>query len=370
MQVISTIGIDLSKSVFQVHGVDEKGEVVLKRRLRRGQLLAFFAGLAPCRIGLEACGGAHHWGRELIRLGHEVRLLPPSYVKPYVKRGKTDAADAEAICEACARPSMRIVPVKSAENQAVLTLHKVRDHLIRQNTRLVNLMRSTLAEFGIVAAQGVPGAEELKAIVRDEADARLPPLARTALAPVLGELGALKTHLKGLDLLIAARVRTDETCRRLKTVPGVGPIVASAVAASVPDARRFRSGRDFAAFLGLTPKPHSSGLKERKGRTSKMGNRSLRALLVVGATAMIARARRKEEDGDSDELVFIRRLLKTKPARLVSLAYANKMARILWVLMARGGTYQPRRRLSETTDISLAEGPRRGFAIQATRCAA
>ena len=367
---VSTIGIDLSKSVFQLHGVDEKGEAVLKRRLRRVQLLAFFAGLAPCRVGMEACGGAHHWGRELTRLGHEERLLPPSYVKPYVKRGKTDAADAEAICEACARPSMRIVPVKSLENQAVIALHKVRDHLVRQNTRLVNLMRGTLAEFGIVAAQGVPGTEELKAVVRDDKDARLPPVARTALQPVLSELDGLKRHLKALDLQIAARVKKDETCRRLKTVPGVGPIIASAVAARVGDARRFRSGRDFAAFLGLTPKPHSSGLKERKGRTSKMGDRSLRALLVVGATAMIARARRKEQESDGDELAFIRRLLKTKPARLVSLAYANKMARILWALMVRGGTYEPHRRLSATTDISLAERPERGFGREAARCAA
>ncbi len=364
---VSTIGIDLSKSVFQLHGVDEKGDVVLKRRLRRGQLLEFFAGLAPCRIGLEACGGAHHWGRELTRLGHEARLLPPAYVKPYVKRGKTDAADAEAICEACARPNMRIVPVKSVENQAVIALHKVRDHLVRQNTRLVNLMRSTLAEFGVVAAQGVPGAEELKAVVRDDQDARLPPLARTALTPVLSELGALQRHLKDLDLLIAARVKKDETCRRLKTVPGAGPIIASAVAARVGDARRFRSGRDFAAFLGLTPKPHSSGLKERKGRTSKMGDRSLRALLVVGATAMIARARRKEQESDGDELVFIRRLLKTKPARLVSLAYANKMARILWALMVRGGTYEPRRRRRATTHIRVADRPQRGPGT-AARC--
>lgn len=367
---VSTIGIDLSKSVFQVHGVDAGGASVLKRRLRRGQVVEFFAGLSPCRIGLEASGGAHHWGRELARLGHEVRLLPPAYVKPYVKRGKTDAADAEAICEACARPSMRIVPVKSVEDQAVLSLHKVRAHLVRQNTRLINLMRATLAEFGVVAAQGVPGAEELKAVVRDGKDGRLPPLARVALGPVLCELDALKTHLKGLDLLIAARVRADETCRRLKTVPGTGPIIASAVAASLPDARRFRSGRDFAAFLGLTPKPHSSGLKEKKGRTSKMGDRTLRALLVAGATAMIARARRKEEERDGDELAFIRRLLKTKPARLVSLAYANKMARILWALMAHGGTYEPRRRRSQTSALSRAERPQRGLGREAASRAA
>ena len=366
---VSTIGIDLSKSVFQLHGVDEKGDVVLKRRLRRGQLLEFLGALAPCRIGMEACGGAHHWGRELTRLGHEARLLPPSYVKPYVKRGKTDAADAEAICEASSRPSMRIVPVKSVETQAVVALHKVRDHLVRQNTRLVNLMRSVLTEFGVVAAQGAPGAEDLKAVVRDDKDARLPDLARAALAPVLDELDGLKRSLKDLDLLIAARVKGDETCRRLKTVPGVGPIVASAVEARAGDARRFRSGRDFAAFLGLTPKPHSSGLKERNGRTSKMGDRSLRALLVLGATAMIARARRKEQESDGDEVAFIRRLLKTKPARLVSLAYANKMARILWALMVRGGTYEPRRRRSETANVPLGDGQGRGLGRQEARCA-
>jgi transposase len=337
------IGLDIAKSVFQLHGVDAKGEVVLKKRVRRAQMLSYFAALPACRIGIEACGGAHHWARELSGLGHDVKLLPPAYVKPYVKRGKTDALDAEAICEALERPAMRFVPVKSCEAQAALVVHKIREQLVHQRTRLVNVLRAHLCEFGIVAPQGIGKIGELKAAIADETDERLPMMARRALVPVVRQLGALEDDIRTLEVEIKALAKGDEGCLRLITIPGVGPVIASAIVASVPDAKLFGSGRHFAAWLGLTPKQNASALKNKRGRVSKMGNRYLRTLLVLGATSMVRRTQRTKasDDHQGAALAFITRLMmKNKPARLVTVAYANKLARVIWALLARGGTYR------------------------------
>lgn len=341
------IGLDIAKSVFQVHGVNERGEVEFKRRLRRAQLLGYFAALPASRIGLEACGGAHHWARELTRLGHEARLLPPAYVKPYVKRGKSDALDAEAICEALQRPNMRFVPVKSRAQQGALVVHKVREQLVRTRTKLVNLLRAHMGEFGIVAAAGIGKIGELAAVIADASDERLPQPARRALEGVVRQLAALDGDIKTLEGEIKALAKSDEAALRLATIPGVGPIIASAIAASVPDAKLFRSGRHFAAWLGLTPKQNASALKDRRGAVSKMGNRYLRTLLVLGATSMVRRAQRTKAPAEDPHgaphtaPAFIARLLAKKPARLVTVAYAAKMARIIWALLAHGGTYRP-----------------------------
>jgi len=332
-----TIGLDIAKSVFQVHGVDSRTGEVIKKRLPRSKLLGFFSKLGPCVIGIEACATSHHWARELGKLGHEARLLPPAYVKPYVKRGKNDALDAEAIHEALGRPTMRFVPVKSREQQGTLAVHKVRAQLVEQRTRLINMLRAHMAEFGLIAPQGIWRVGELKAIVGDEADERLPSMARLALKPVLAQLDMLRAHIEDLERAIVRHARTNETCRRLAAIPGIGPIGASALVATVADAAGFKSARHFAAWLGLTPKQRASGLKDRKGRTSKMGNPYLRTLLVLGATAMVRQVQRTKAPG----LAFLTRLLaKKKPVRLVTVALANKMARIVWVLMARGEAYR------------------------------
>ncbi|KQN85144.1 transposase, partial [Sphingomonas sp. Leaf67] len=292
---ISTIGLDLAKNVFQVHGIDADGNVVVRRTLRRAQLLPFFASLPPCPVGMEACGTAHHWARELIKPGHDIRQMPAAYVKPYVKRGKTDAADAEAICEAVTRPTMRFVPVKSPEQQAALSMHRARDLLVKQRTQLVNMVRALLAEFGINIPQGIRLALEM---ARKIIDGEAPPVPREA-AKIAGRLSqqALDTHaqLREIDLDLLAWQRTNDTARRLMSIPGIGPIGATALAASVTDASQFRSGREFAAWLGLTPRQHSSGGKERLGRISKMGDKYLRTLLVVGMTSLIKGVKRKPE---------------------------------------------------------------------------
>ena len=334
---ITTVGLDLAKHIFHVHAVDGAAHVVARKRLRRTEMLSFFAGLSPCLIGMEACATAHHWARELTRLGHTVKLMPPAYVKAYVKRGKTDAVDAEAICEAVQRPTMRFVPVKSAEQQSVLMLHRVRALLIRQRTMLVNALRGHLAEFGIIVAQGISRIRELIAILTDEsADAVLPPLARRALSPLVNQLIDLQPRIRALEAELLAWHRQSQESRRLETIPGVGFITATAIAATVPDPFLFRSGREFAAWLGLTPRPNSSGGKERLGRISKMGDGYLRTLLVVGATAVIRYARTKT----AADAAWINSLLSKKPARLVSVALANKTARIAWALLARGEVYR------------------------------
>lgn len=333
-----TIGLDIAKSVFQVHGVDAREGCVLRKRLRRSQVVGFFASLEPSLIGIEACAGAHHWARELSKSGHEVRLLPPAYVKPYVKRGKSDALDAEAICEAVGRPTMRFVPGKSVESQAVLVLHKVRRQLVRQRTMLVNMLRSHMAEFGIVAAKGIGRVGDLASIVGDEADERLPMLAREALRRVLHQLDALGADIEKLDRRLVQHCKSDERSKRLAAIPGLGTISATAFAAAVTDAGRFKSGRHFASWLGLTPKRNASGEKERKGRISKMGNAYLRSLLVLGATALLRQAKRDKAQAGG---LAARLLSKGKPPRLVTVALANKLARIVWVLLAKDRRYRP-----------------------------
>jgi transposase len=333
MEQVTTIGLDLAKNVLQVHGVDAAGNVLLRKRLRRGDVLRFFAGLSPCLVGMEACATAHHWARELTKLGHTVRLMPPAYVKPYVKRGKTDAADAEAIAEAVTRPTMRFVAVKTTEQQAVLMLHKVRDLLVRQRTMLINALRGHLAEFGIVAARG-PGGVTAAIVELHAAQDNLPVLARVALHGLVDQLRIVRDEVAKVEKRIVAQHRADDASRRLATIPGIGPITASAIAAAVPDATLFQSGRQFAAWLGLTPRTHSSGGKERLVGISKQGDGYIRRLLVIGATAVIRLARQ-----DNASKAWAAKLLERKSARLVSVALANKTARIAWVVLARNQSY-------------------------------
>lgn len=333
---VTTIGIDLAKSVFQLHGVDEAGDVVFRKKLRRGAVLDFLRDLQPCLIGLEACATAHFWAREIGALGHEVKMIPPAYVKPYVKRQKNDAADAEAICEAVTRPSMRFVPVKSAERQGVMMLHRARDLLMRQRTMILNAIRAHLAEFGIITAQGPRKLAALLEAMRSDDMHDLPDMARSALVSLIAQLDSLADEIGSLERRLMAWHREDETSQRLETIPGVGLITATALSASIPDPSVFKSGRQFAAFLGLTPRQSSSGGKERLGRISKMGDGYLRRLLVVGATSVIRRAgTNPSATGD-----WVRRLLERKPARVATVAMANKSARIAWAVLARGETYR------------------------------
>jgi len=335
MQAISTVGLDLAKHVFQVHAVGADGTVILRRQLRRSELLPFFAKLPGCVVGLEACGGAHFWAREITALGHQVRLMPPAYVKPYVKRGKTDAGDAEAICEAVARPTMRFVPVKTAEQQAAAMVLKTRDLLVRQRSQAINALRAHLSELGIVAGIGTAKVSTLIAIVRDEDDARLPRAARWALADLSGQIEALTERVETLERALIAQVRHDPDLRRLTTIPGIGPISAAAIKALAPDPTVFTSGRHFSAWLGLTPRSHASGGKERLGRISKMGNPTIRTLLILGATAVLRHART-----GSKASAWVTALLARRPFKVAAVALANKTARIVWALLARGGTYR------------------------------
>jgi transposase len=336
---ITTVGLDLAKRVFQVHAVDGSGGVAVRKALRRSQVLSFFTKLSPCLIGMEACGTSHHWARELTKLGHEIRLMPPAYVKPYVKRGKNDAVDAEAICEAVTRPTMRFVAMKAAEQQAALSLHRTRNLLVKQRTQLVNMIRGLLAEFGIDIPQGLLRALALaRQIAAKEVTPDVPPMAMQILELLCGQVLDTHVRLQGLDRAILGLQKTDEVARRLSTIPGIGPIGATALAASVADPSQFRSGREFAAWLGLTPSQNSSGGKDRLGRITKMGDRYLRKLLVIGATALIRRARHKPEAADPRLLA----LLARKPARVASVAMANKMARVAWAVMARREIYQVR----------------------------
>jgi transposase len=333
---ISTIGLDLAKSVFQVHGVDASGAVVVRKTMRRPQVLPFFAKLAPCLVGMEACGTSHHWARELVKLGHDVRLMPPAYVKPYVKRGKTDANDAEAICEAVTRPTMRFVPVKSPEQQAALVLHRARELLVKERTQLVNMIRSLLAEFGISIPRGL---ERAIAMARQVAEGEIPDVPEdtaTCIVELCGQALAAHERLRTIDRAMLASHRSSDVAMRLATIPGIGPIGASALAASVADPHQFRSGREFAAWLGLTPLQKSSGGKERHGRISKMGDKYLRKLLIVGMTSLVRRAKYKPESVDP----YVADLLARKPARVATVAMANKAARTAWAIMARGGTYR------------------------------
>ena len=335
---VTTIGLDLAKQVFQVHGIDAHGNAVIRKALRRANVLPFFAELPPCLIGIEACSSAHYWAREFMKLGHTVKLMPPTYVKPYVKRGKTDAADAEAICEAVRRPTMRFVPVKSPDQQAVLMLHRARALLMRQRTMAVNALRGHLAEFGIVAGQGAKNLRELieRVFAEHQDQLELPRLARIALKPLIVQLNDLQTQVRMIDGELLAWHRTSAASKRLETIPGVGFITATAIAATVTDPMHFKSSRQFAAWLGLTPKQNSSGGKERLGGISKMGDRYLRTLLVVGATSVMRYARGK----GAVSAVWINKLLAKKPARLVSVALANKTARIAWALLVKQENYR------------------------------
>ncbi len=333
---ITTIGLDLAKSVFQVHCVQSDGDV-LRKKLRRAQVMAFFEAQPPSLVGMEACATAHHWAREIAALGHEVRLMPPAYVKAYLRRQKNDAADAEAICEAVSRPTMRFVPVKSAERQGVLVLHRTRELLVRQRTMLINAIRGHCAEFGLIAPQGPRRVMDLIEQVQAGAVKALPEIARAALLLIGDQLAGLAVHIHQLERRLLAWHRQDRASQRLATIPGVGLISATALAACVTDPSLFRSGREFAAFLGLVPRQNSSGGKDKLGRISKKGDGYLRKLLVVGATSVIRRAK-------TDSLMaapWIRSLLERRPARVVTVAMANKTARIVWAVLARGEDYRP-----------------------------
>ncbi len=333
---VTTIGIDLAKSVFQLHGVDAQGEVVFRKKLRRSAVLDFLRELRPCLIGLEACATAHFWAREIGALGHDVRLIPPAYVKPYVKRQKNDAADAEAICEAVTQPHMRFVPIKSTERQGVLMLHRTRDLLMRQRTMTLNAVRAHLAEFGIITAQGSRKLLTLIRTIRTGEVPGLPRIARIALESLATQLDVLTDEIRKLERQLMLWHRADKTSQRLKTIPGVGVITATALAASVPDPGVFKSGHQFAAFLGLVPRQNSSGGKDRLGRISKMGDGYLRRLLVVGATSVVRRA----NSNTSATGAWVRCLLERKPARVVTVAVANKTARTAWAILARDETYR------------------------------
>lgn len=336
MDQVITIGLDIAKHVFQVHGVDVAGAVVVRRKLRLSELIAFFKGLPRCLVGLEACATGHYWARVLSGLGHEVRLMPASYVKPYVKRQKNDAADAEAICEAVTRPTMRFVPVKSEDQQGILMMHRSRELLVRQRTMLINALRGHLAEFGIVAQQGVRGMSLLIALVEDDEHDMLPDIARPALLALSQQLRQTHDKVLEMDRAILAWHRSNEMSLRLETIPGIGPVTASALVATVTDPSLFTSGRQLAAWIGLVPRQNSSGGKERLGRITRKGDPSIRRLLVVGAHAVLRYARKSTTAPGQ----WAARLLGTKPYKLVAVALANKMARIAWAMMTSGEEFR------------------------------
>lgn len=335
---ITTIGLDLAKNVFQIHAADETGNPLLKKRLRRGQLFGFFAGLSPCLVGMEACGSAHYWARELQSLGHEVRLIAPQFVKPFVKTNKNDASDAEAICEAVQRPTMRFAPIKSCEQQSILMLHRSRELLVRQKTMLLNALRGHCGEFGIVAPQGASRVGELVAIIKDDKDDRLPDTAREALGILVHQLGSVKEQISALEKKLKAWHKTNEDSRRLETIPGIGVITASALVATIGDGRQFKSGRELAAWLGLVPRQNSSGNKQRLGRISKRGDKYLRKLLVHGARTVLRWSMIKKEKRS----IWLEAMLHRRPTNVVLVAMANKTARVVWALLSRNETWQPR----------------------------
>ena len=335
MEQVTTIGLDIAKHVFQVHGADAAGHVVFRKRVTRPKLLGFLAAQPPCIVAMEACAGAHYWARQIGKLGHEVRLIPPAYVKPFVKRQKNDAADAEAICEAAQRPSMRFVPVKTEEQQANAIVFRARDLLVRQRTQCVNALRGHLLEFGYVFPQGISHVATLVGLVEDP-QSSVPESARIILKLLVDTFTALDGQIAALDAEINRRSKADPTARRLMTIPGVGPIVSTAITALVPAAEGFRAGRDFAAWLGLTPVQKSTGGKQKLGAVSKRGERTIRRLLIIGASAVVRQASRRGAPKGS----WLARMLARKPKMLVTVALANKTARIVWALLVKGGVYR------------------------------
>lgn len=335
MDEVTTIGLDIAKQVFHVHGADASGAMLFSRRIRREKLMEFFAAQPRCVVALEACAGAHYWGRELMKLGHEARLIPPAYVKPFVKRQKNDAADAQAICEAAQRPTMRFVPVKSEEQQASAAVFRARDLLVRQRTQLLNALRGLLAEHGWVAPKGLFHASAMMARIEDPS-CPLPTAAREVFLVMIESVKGLDERIVLLDREISRRAREDETARRLMTIPGIGPITATALLALAPAPESFRKGRDFAAWLGLTPLQHSTGGKTRLGAISRMGERTLRRLLILGSATVVLQASRRGAPKGS----WLEQMMARKPRMLVTVALANKMARIVWALLARGGVYR------------------------------
>ncbi len=331
----TTIGLDLAKHVFQVHAVAADGKVLVRRKLRRSEVRDFFAKQPPCLVGMEACASAHYWARELQRLGHTVRLMPATYVKAYAKRGKSDAIDAEAICEAVTRPTMRFVPAKSVDQQAIVMLHRTRDLLVRQRTMLANALRGHLAEFGVVGAKGFWRLEELVAMARTTPASQLPEMARECIETIVVQLEALAERISAVERSIQEWHRRNEASQRLETIPGIGVITATAMAAFVTDIGVFQSARQFAAWLGLTPKLSGTGGKVQLGRISKAGDRNLRRLLVLGATSLVHRARIEPA-----KLPWIAALLARRPARVVTVAVANKLARIAWAVLSRAEVYR------------------------------
>jgi len=329
------IGLDLAKHVFQIHGTGQNGEVVLRKKLRRSEMIEFFRQLPSSLVGVEACGTSHHWRRVLTDLGHEVRLMPASYVKPYIKRGKNDEVDAEAICEAVTRPTMRFVEVKSVEQQSGLMLHRTRELLVKQRTMLVNALRGQLAEFGLVAPKGTWSIPALHDLARGSSEAVLPDEVRGCVELIMGQIDDLQLRIGVLEKAILANHRVSEVSQRLQTIPGIGIITASAISATIADARAFRSGRHFAAWIGLVPRQSGTGGKVYLGRISKKGNPYLRKLLVLGATAVIRYSRNKPGLAD-----WINALLARRPARVVTVAVANKLARIAWAVMRRGERFK------------------------------
>jgi transposase len=326
---LTTIGLDIAKHVFQVHGVDQHGMAVLRKRLSRGRVLAFFANLPRCVIGLEACGGAHYWARELTKLGHEVRLMPPQYVRPYVKTNKHDAADAEACCEA-------VQSVKNAQQQALLMLHRIRDRLIAERTGTINAIRGHMAEFGMVAVQRDAGLKALIAIIGDSADVRLPALARELLALQLEHLRQIEARIAALDGRLVRQARENDACRRLTEAPGIGPVIATAMVATVGNANLFATGRSFAAWLGLTPRQHATGGKGRLLGISKRGDGYLRRQLMHGARSLVRLAQGRERH----PWAWINALLARRPFNVVVAAVANKLARMIWAMLSRGEAYR------------------------------
>jgi transposase len=328
------VGVDLAKNYFQVHALTSEGGLAVKRKLKRSKMHEFFSRIEPCQIGMEACGSAHYWARELSAMGHELVLIPPSYIKPYVKRGKNDAVDAEAICEAMSRPGMRFTPIKSAEQQATFVLHKTRELLVKQQTMSVNALRSHLAEFGLVVAKGIGRVDQLLKLAKE--DATLPDAARASVEVLAQSLEGLGKAIDEVDASIAKAHAQSETSRLLDGVPGVGKLIASVIAATVPDPSVFKSGRDFAAWLGLTPRQNSSGGKQTLGGITKQGNRHIRKLLVLSATSLLRQiGKRKSALRD-----WIVALLAKKPARLVTVALANKLARTIWAMMKTGECFR------------------------------